>query len=82
MPLMPRFPASSFIDFPSLNLISTIAGSLELRGNNLVFTFIVCRALEGRRERNNRAALAFGEKGLKTVDASVINLVIIVYGGT
>jgi hypothetical protein len=38
---------------------------------------MVCRASGGRKERNRRAVFAFGEKGLKTVDTSVMNLVII-----
>lgn len=37
---------------------------------------MVCRAFGGRTERNNRAVLALGEKGLKTVETSVMNLVI------
>lgn len=36
--------------------------------------FIVCRAFGGRKERNRRAVFALGEKGLKTVDTSVMNL--------
>lgn len=36
------------------------------------------RALEGKKERKRRAVLALGEKGLKTVETSVMNLVIIV----
>jgi hypothetical protein len=36
---------------------------------------MVCRAVGGRNERNSRAVLALGEKGLKTADTSVINLV-------
>ena len=35
------------------------------------------RALGGRKERNSRAVLALGEKGLKTVETSVMNRVII-----
>lgn len=33
------------------------------------------RALGGRKERNRRAALALGEKGLKRVDTSVMKRV-------
>ena len=35
------------------------------------------RALGGKKERKSRAVLALGEKGLKTVETSVMNLVII-----
>lgn len=38
---------------------------------------MVERALGGRKERKMRAVLAFGEKGLKTVETSVMNRVII-----
>ena len=37
----------------------------------------VCRALGGRKDKNSRAVLERGENGLKTVDTSVMNLVII-----
>ncbi len=40
--------------------------------------FIVCRAVAGKNERNRRAVFALGENGLKTVDISVMNLVIMV----
>ena len=39
---------------------------------------MVCLALLGRNERNRRAVLALGEKGLKTVVISEINRVIMV----
>lgn len=58
-----------------LNLICSTLGSLEALGNNLVVTFIFCRASGGRKERNRRAVFALGEKGLKTLDTSVMNLV-------
>jgi hypothetical protein len=62
-----------------LNFNCTKLGSFDARGNNFVLTFIpVCRALGGRKERNNRAVFERGENGLKTVDTSVMNLVIIV----
>jgi len=76
-PLIPSFSASSFISFPSLNFNCKTLGSLEALGNNLVLIFIVCRELGGMKERNRRAVFALGEKGLKTVDTSVMNLVII-----
>lgn len=60
-----------------LNLTSTKLGSLDIRGNSLVVTFMVWRASGGRKDRNNRAVLALGEKGLKTVETSVRNRVII-----
>jgi hypothetical protein len=53
-------------------------GSLDALGNNLVSIFIVCRAFGGRKERNSLAVFALGRKGLKAVDTSVMNLVIIV----
>jgi hypothetical protein len=59
-----------------LNFTSTKLGSFDIRGSNLVLTFIVCRAFGGRDERNRRAVFAFGENGLKTVDTSVRNRVI------
>lgn len=37
---------------------------------------MVWRAFGGRTERNNRAVLALGENGLKTVETSVMNRVI------
>lgn len=43
----------------------------------MVLIFIACRELGGIKERNRRAVFALGEKGLKTVDTSVMNLVII-----
>jgi hypothetical protein len=43
--------------------------------------FMVCRAVGGRNERNNLAVLALGENGLKTVETSVIYLVIIFAAG-
>jgi hypothetical protein len=43
--------------------------------------FMVCRASGGRNERNNRAVLALGENGLKTVETSVRYLVIIFAAG-
>jgi hypothetical protein len=52
-------------------------GSLEDLGNNLVSIFMVCRAFGGRKERNKRAVFALGRNGLKAVDTSVMNLVII-----
>ena len=64
-----------------LNFTSTTLRSLDVLGNNLVLIFIVCRAFGGRKERNNRAVLALGENGLKTVDTSVRNLVIILSRG-
>jgi hypothetical protein len=91
---MPSLSVSSFICFPSsevgfsnaqligknvlLNFSCTKLGSLEALGNNFVVTFMLCRASGGRKERNNRAVFARGEKGLKTVDTSVMNLVIMV----
>jgi len=64
-----------------LNFNSTKLGSFDILGNSFVFTFIVCRAFGGRKERNSRAVFALGEKGLKTVDTSVMNLVIILNCG-
>lgn len=43
----------------------------------MVSIFIDCRAFGGRKERKSRAVFALGENGLKTVDTSVRNLVII-----
>lgn len=63
---------------PVLNFNSTKLGSFEALGNNFVVTFMICRAFGGRDERNRRAVLAFGENGLKTVETSVMNLVIMV----
>lgn len=60
-----------------LNLSATKLLSLDVRGNNLVSIFIVCRAFDGRKERNSRAVFALGENGLKAVETSVMNLVII-----
>lgn len=60
-----------------LNLRRTRLGSFDALGSIFVSIFIVCRAFGGRTERNNRAVLALGEKGLKTVETSVMNLVII-----
>jgi hypothetical protein len=60
-----------------LNFKCKTLGSLEALGNNLVLIFIACRELGGIKERNRRAVFALGEKGLKTVDTSVMNLVII-----
>jgi hypothetical protein len=56
-------------------------GNLEDFGSIFRSIFIVSRALEGKNERNRRAVFAFGEKGLKTVDISVMNLVIMVAVG-
>jgi hypothetical protein len=61
-----------------LNFTCTKLGSLDTLGNNFVLIFMLCRASGGRNDRNKRAVFAFGEKGLKTVDTSVMNLVIIV----
>jgi hypothetical protein len=62
-----------------LNFNCTKLGSFDARGSSFVLTFMpVCRALGGRTERNRRAVLERGEKGLKTVETSVMNLVIIV----
>jgi hypothetical protein len=52
-------------------------GSRDVLGNNFVSIFIHCRAFGGRKERNRRAVLALGRNGLKVVDTSVMNLVII-----
>jgi hypothetical protein len=52
-------------------------GSFDALGSIFVSIFIICRAFGGRKERNRRAVLARGEKGLKTVETSVMNLVII-----
>jgi hypothetical protein len=61
-----------------LNFNCTKLGSVDARGNSFVLTFIpVCRAFGGRKERNNRAVFERGENGLKTVDTSVMNRVII-----
>jgi len=59
----------------SLNLTCSTLGSLDTLGNNFVVTFMLCRASGGRKERNRRAVFALGEKGLKTVETSVMNLV-------
>jgi hypothetical protein len=60
-----------------LNFNSTKLGSFDALGNSFVLIFMICRALGGRKERNRRAVFALGENGLKTVDTSVMNLVII-----
>jgi hypothetical protein len=62
-------------------LTCSTLGSLDALGNNLVVTFISCRASGGRKERNRRAVFALGENGLKTVDTSVMNLVSILTSG-
>lgn len=65
----------------SLNFNSRTLCSFDALGNILVVIFIpLALAFGGRKERNNRAVFAFGEKGLKTVDTSVMNLVIILTG--
>jgi F0F1-type ATP synthase assembly protein I len=63
-----------------LNFTCTKLGSLDALGSNFVLIFILWRAFGGRKERKRRAVFAFGEKGLKTVDTSVMNLVIIFTG--
>ena len=69
------------IEIVLLNFNSTKLGSVDARGSSFVLTFIpVCRAFGGRKERNNRAVLDRGEKGLKTVDTSVMKRVIILTG--
>lgn len=60
-----------------LNFKRTKLGSLDALGNIFVSIFMVCRAFGGSTERNNRAVLALGENGLKTVETSVMNRVII-----
>ena len=60
-----------------LNFKRTMLGILESLGNSFVSIFIVCLAFGGRKERNSRAVFALGENGLKTVETSVMNLVII-----
>jgi hypothetical protein len=62
-------------------LICNKLGSLDALGNNFVDTFKFCRAPAGIKERNRRAVFALGEKGLKTVVTSVINLVSILMRG-
>jgi hypothetical protein len=52
-------------------------GSRDVLGNKFVSIFIVCRAFGGRKERNRRAVFALGRNGLKVVETSVMNLVII-----
>jgi hypothetical protein len=52
--------------------------SLEVRGRILVSIFIVCRAVGGRKERKSLAHFDRGENGLKTVDTSVRNRVIMI----
>lgn len=59
-----------------LNFKCTRLGSLDALGNIFVSIFMVWRAFGGRTERNNRAVLALGENGLKTVKTSVMNRVI------
>lgn len=56
-------------------------GSGDALGRTFVLIFMPFdRAFGGRKERNSRAVLALGEKGLKTVETSVMNLVIILGG--
>jgi hypothetical protein len=92
-PFIPNFSASSFICFPSsaqlsemiygssrsslLNFNCMKLGSRDALGNSFVSTFIVCRAFGGRKDKNRRAVFALGRNGLKVVDTSVMNLVII-----
>lgn len=60
-----------------LNFNLTKLPSLLALGSSFVSIFIELLAFGGRKERNNRAVLAFGEKGLKTVVTSVRKRVII-----
>jgi hypothetical protein len=66
----------NFLQNSLLNLTCTKLGSFDVRGNNFVVTFIVWRALGGRKARKIRAVFDFAAKGLKTVLTSVKNLVI------
>lgn len=61
-----------------LNLTINELGSVALRGKSLVEMLMpFCLAFGGRNERNNRADLAVGEKGLNFVFTSVMKRVII-----
>ena len=73
----PLFTTVSHPRNHSLNFNRTTLVSLDALGNSLVSIFIDDRALGGKKERKSRAVLALGEKGLKTVETSVMNLVII-----
>jgi len=64
-----------------LNFNCTVLGSVDDLANTFVLIFMpFARAFGGRKERNSRAVLALGEKGLKTVETSVMNLVIMLGG--
>jgi hypothetical protein len=65
-----------------LNLTISTGGSVDVRGNKLVFTFIppATRAFAGRLARKSRVDRAAAMKGLNLVFTSVINLVIMVGG--
>ena len=76
IPWRPSTSGCRLISFPSLNLSDRLQGSLDVLANIFVSIFIVWRAFDGRKVRNNRAGFALGEKGLKTALTSVINLVI------
>jgi hypothetical protein len=52
--------------------------SLDDLGSIFVSILTVCRAFAGKSARNIRAVLALGEKGLKTVETSVRNRVIMI----
>jgi hypothetical protein len=64
----------------ALNLIYSVLGSVDVRGSSCVVMFMPdARAVGGSSDRNSRADLARAEKGLKRVDTSVMNRVIIFF---
>jgi hypothetical protein len=75
---MQQINASSRLWEYRLNLTKIELLSREVFGRSLVSTFTDCRAFGGRKERKSRAHFDRGENGLKTVDTSVRNRVIMV----
>jgi hypothetical protein len=62
----------------ALNFTQMELLSLDDLGSIFVSILTVCRAFAGKRARNIRAVFALGEKGLKTVETSVRNRVIMI----
>lgn len=68
--------ATSHVTINSLNLSFSTDGSLLSFARTLVLIFILCRALAGRWAKKTRHVLPGFLNGLKTVDTSVMNRVI------